>query len=191
MPASIECLKVVDQAVDGDQLAWAQLVRLFGRRLRTIAGGFRLTAAETEDAMQMTWLGLVQNIDKLQSRDKVGAWLSTTMRRHCLRIVRNRRAAYLAESLYATAAVPVANVEDLYLVVERDRQLWEIVGRLPPRQADLVRALFAERPLSYHEIAVVLAMPVGTIGPVRQRALRKLADLLADRKSANDLAPSA
>jgi len=191
MPASFECAQVVDRAIGGDQAAWDQLVRLFSGRLRLIAAGFRLTAAESDDAMQMTWLGLVQNINKLESRDKVGAWLSTTMRRYCLRIVRARRAAYVAEAMFATATVPAIDTEDLYLLAERDRLLWEVVERLPPRQADLVRALFAESPPSYHEIAAAMSMPVGTIGPIRQRALRKLAVLLADREPVDDLALSA
>jgi RNA polymerase sigma factor (sigma-70 family) len=187
MPTPFECALVVNRAIAGDESAWAELVRQFGGRLRLIGAGFRLTPAEADDAMQMTWLELFRSIGKLESTDKVGAWLSTTMRRNCLRIVGGRRAERLTEAMEAQAVDRAAGAEDLYLLAERDKSLWEIVERLPPRQARLLRALFTEQQPSYHEIATSLSMPVGAIGPVRQRALRRLATLLAD---ADDLALS-
>jgi DNA-directed RNA polymerase specialized sigma24 family protein len=52
--------------------------------------------------------------------------------------------------------------------------------------------LFLEpEPLTYREISARLGIPVGSIGPVRGRALRRLRGLLAGRVEAEDLATSA
>lgn len=182
---------LLDQAVAGDQRAWAELVRQHSGRLRSIAAGFRLGHSDAEDAMQMTWLALLRNTGQLRSPDRVGAWLATSMRRNCLRILQRQQWETLPGHLSA-ADDPGANVEELLLAAERDRLLREAFSRLPARQAALLRALFAGAEQSYQEIASALAMPVGAIGPSRQRALRRLARLLDEAGTpAEDLRRSA
>jgi RNA polymerase sigma factor (sigma-70 family) len=170
--------QTVYRAVSGDQQAWEQLVRTYGGRLRSIAAGFRLNRSDAEDAMQMTWMGLVANVKKLRSHDRVGAWLATTMRRNCLAILQRHRRETLTDRMPTTVVDDAADVEKALLAAERAGLLWRTVGRLPQRQAHLMRALFADDERSYHEIASALSMPVGAIGPIRQRALRRLALLL-------------
>jgi DNA-directed RNA polymerase specialized sigma24 family protein len=46
--------------------------------------------------------------------------------------------------------------------------------RLSARDAALLGMLFAEPALSYAEIAAALEMPVGSIGPTRQRSIARL-----------------
>jgi RNA polymerase sigma factor (sigma-70 family) len=178
--------QILGKATAGDQLAWNELVRRYRPRLRAIATGFRLSGADAEDAVQMTWLSLFQHVGTLRSHDQVGAWLTTTMRRCCLRIVKRRRWDTLVDDEVTVTVDNTADVVEALTRTERGRLLWEAVGRLPPRQAELVRALFADDERSYHEIASALSMPVGAIGPVRGRALRRLGELLAESGTATD-----
>jgi RNA polymerase sigma factor (sigma-70 family) len=171
---------IVERAVAGDRQAWDHVVREYGGRLRAIAAGFRLNRSDAEDAMQVTWMDLVANVKKLRSHDRIGGWLATTMRRNCLAILRRRRRETLTDSLLTNTADESADVERALLTAESASLLWATVGRLPPRQARLVRALFAGGERSYDELAGVLAMPVGAIGPTRQRALHRLAELLGE-----------
>jgi len=47
---------------------------------------------------QTTWLRLVEHIDRLFDPARVGAWLATTTRRECHRVLRqSRREVLLAE----------------------------------------------------------------------------------------------
>jgi RNA polymerase sigma factor (sigma-70 family) len=182
---------VVGDALAGDQQAWNELVRRHRGRLRAIAAGFRLSGTDAEDAVQMTWLSLIQHVDTLRSHDQLGAWLNTTMRRCCLRILKRQRFEALIDDTVSVTDNSAAVVETL-AQAERGRLLWEAVERLPARQAKLVRALFTDEELSYHEIASALSMPVGAIGPVRGRALRRLGQLLAESgTSAEELRLSA
>jgi RNA polymerase sigma factor (sigma-70 family) len=177
---------IVERAAAGDQQAWDHLVREYGGRLRAIAAGFRLNRSDAEDAMQVTWMGLVANVRKLRSHDRIGAWLATTMRRNCLAIVNRRRRETLTDTLPTRTADETADVEKALITAESANLLWDAVGRLPPRQARLVRALFAAEERSYGEVACTLAMPVGAIGPTRQRALHRLAELLGEHGVAAD-----
>ena len=68
-------------------------------------------------------------------------------------------------------------------VGDRDqaRVLWAAVAELSPRQQCLLVALFREELDSYNDVAARCAMPIGSIGPTRARALSRLRHKLADR----------
>lgn len=172
---------LVGRAAAGDQQAWAEMVRRYRGLLRTIAADFRLAPGDAEDAAQMTWLGLVQNVKKLRAPEAAVGWLATTMRRNCSRLLGLRQREQLRDD-WMQWSVPdtSAAVDTRILVAERDRILWETVDRLPVRQRQLVRTLFTRHELSYGDIAAQMSMAVGTIGPARQRALRNLEKLLAE-----------
>jgi RNA polymerase sigma factor (sigma-70 family) len=177
--SEVDSARIVDRAARNDQQAWADLVHRYGGMLRAIAGGFRLNQSDAEDAVQTTWLDLVRTIGNLRSHDRIAGWLSTTMRRNCMRILQRPRWEVLSDMIEETTADTAASVEDVVLAAEQARQLWDVVEILPDRQARLLHVLFAEDGLSYRDVAEALAMPVGAIGPVRQRALRTLARMLA------------
>jgi RNA polymerase sigma factor (sigma-70 family) len=169
---------IVDRAAAGDQQAWHRLVDQYGGMLRAIAAGYRLSRADAEDAVQMTWLSLIQHIGRVRSPDRVSGWLATTMRRNCMRLLQRRRWEVLEDVSERAATDEASDVEEVLVRNEADTQLWRLVGRLPPRQARLVRALFADDGASYRDVARALAMPMGAIGPSRARALRRLEQLI-------------
>jgi len=172
---------VVDRAVAGDQGAWKELVRQYATLLRSIGAGFRLNQSEVEDAAQMTWFGLFQHIGKLRDRNQIAGWLSTAMRRNCIRVLRERDSAQLRDDWTQwNVADTSAGIETDILIAERNRMLWQLVDRLPLRQRMLVRTIFADETLSYGEIAEALSIAVGTIGPSRKRALQRLEKLLME-----------
>jgi RNA polymerase sigma factor (sigma-70 family) len=173
--------ELVQRATSGDERAWAALVEEYGGLLRSIAAGYRLSAGDAEDAAQTTWLGLVQHVGELRTPEAAVGWLATTMRRNCLRLLRQRRRELLRDD-WTQWSLPDESValDRGVLTAERDRVLWAAVDRLPQRQRQLVQNLFASREQSYGEIAVSMSTAVGSIGPARQRALRQLAALLGE-----------
>jgi RNA polymerase sigma factor (sigma-70 family) len=182
--SNVDSARIVERAAMNDQQAWAELVGRYGGMLRAIATGFRLNRSDADDAIQTTWLDLVRTIGNLRSHDRIAGWLSTTMRRNCMRILQRPRWEMLSDVIEETAADTAANVEDAVLAAEQARHLWDVIEDLPDRQARLLHVLFAEDGLSYIDIADALSMPVGAIGPVRQRALRTLARMLATEADA-------
>jgi DNA-directed RNA polymerase specialized sigma24 family protein len=61
------------------------------------------------------------------------------------------------------------------------RLLWAAVAELPARQHSLVLALFRDEIRSYIDVSERCALPVGSIGPTRARALSRLQRKLVDR----------
>ena len=61
---------------------------------------------------------------------------------------------------------------------QRQQLFWQAFESLPQRSQDLLRLLMDESK-SYEEISRLLDMPIGSIGPTRQRCLRRLRELMA------------
>ena len=80
---------LVREAGLGNQDAWNGLVDRFSSTVWAIARGHRLNSADAADVFQTTWLRLLENLDRIQQPERVGAWLATTAaRRECLRLLR-------------------------------------------------------------------------------------------------------
>jgi DNA-directed RNA polymerase specialized sigma24 family protein len=70
------------------------------------------------------------------------------------------------------------SAEETAATDDRSRRLWRAVAQLNERCQRLLRIVaFEERP-DYARIAQDMAMPIGSIGPTRQRCLGKLRALL-------------
>lgn len=158
----------------GDPDAWSEIVRSFEDMLRAVVGGHRLSSADAADVVQTTWLRLAENLDRLQDPSRVGAWLATTARRECLRTLRKSARERPAENPPEPARGGVAPVDGRLLQGDRDAALWAAFARLSPRDQRLLRMLVADPQPSYQEIGRALAMPIGSIGPTRRRALQRL-----------------
>lgn len=167
----------VAAAARGDQAAWDGLVKQFSGLLWSIARGYRLNDADAADAVQSTWIKLVEHLDRITAPERLAGWLATTARHECLQLI--RRAGRLPEPTEIMADAPdtAPPVDHDLLVGERDEVLWRLFDRLPDRCRRLLRVLMASPPPAYAEVAVALDMPVGSIGPIRQRCLGQLRKL--------------
>jgi len=169
---------LVNAAAAGDQQAWNSLVQGFGPMIWSIALAHRLREADAVDVAQATWLALLEHLAELRDPARVGAWLATTARRECLRVLRGRerRVLYGDDSPEHESSDP--GPADMLLLSERDAALWRSFARLRPSDQALLRMLMADPRPGYEEIAAALDMPIGSIGPTRQRALARLREQL-------------
>jgi RNA polymerase sigma factor (sigma-70 family) len=171
-----------------DAGAWSELVREFGGMLRAVARGHRLSSADTADVVQTTWLRLAENLDRLEKPGRLGAWLATTARHECLRILRASARELPDEQPPEPRDREPAPVDVRLLRAERDAALWSAFARLPARDQTLLRMHVADPELSYRDIAAILEMPIGSIGPTRGRALQRLRRQLEQSDQFDDLA---
>jgi RNA polymerase sigma factor (sigma-70 family) len=169
--------QLVRAAAAGDQTAWNQLVERFNGLVWSVVRAHRLSGADASDAVQTTWLRLVENLDRLQDPERVGAWLATTARRECLRTLRLSTRAVPTETELLPDPGTDTPLDAALLANERDRALWTAFGGLSERCQMLLRILVADPPPSYEEVGAVLDMPIGSIGPTRQRCLERLRGL--------------
>lgn len=166
---------LVRAAANGDQRAWAELVRRNSSMLWAVTGSFRLGSADRNDVVQLCFLRLVENIARLRNPEAVSGWLATTARREALRVVRSaqreRATAYDdLDTMVSAEALP----EDRAVEADRNERLHAAFRRLPERDQHLLRALMSDRQPDYASASAALGMPHGSIGPNRARALHRL-----------------
>jgi RNA polymerase sigma factor (sigma-70 family) len=166
------------RAAQGDQRAWDELVDEHTRLLWSVARSFRLDAADANDVVQTTWLRLVEHLDRIEDPTRLVGWLVTTARREAMRVLRRSgRERPVVEDTALDRPDDAPPVDTGLLLDERDQALWQAFDRLGEKCQQLLRIAVAD-PQAYDEIAVVLDMPVGSIGPTRRRCLTQLERLL-------------
>jgi RNA polymerase sigma factor (sigma-70 family) len=124
----------------------------------------------------MTWLRLIENCHRIQFPELLGSWLATTAERECLSILRTiaRSTNHDPTMMDTLAANPAESPEQRVIGRDTTRMLRDLVAELEPREQTLVRALFSDQPTSYAELAHIVRVPLGSLGPTRARVLRKL-----------------
>ena len=164
---------LVQRALDGDQQAWSQLVERLNRLVWKVTLRYDLTAEERNDAFAATFLRLYENLGQVRETDRLPGWVSTVTRNEVLSILRSRRRfdAVVASQHPAPAESAEDSFDD---EVDLRAALRTALGDLPPESQTLLRYLTADPPMAYSEIAVRLSMPIGAIGPTRQRILARL-----------------
>lgn len=165
--------------LDGEARAMDELVRLQSPVLWQIVRAYGLDPALAEDVVQTTWLTLVRRHESIHDPRAVSGWLSMTARREAWRVSRQHRRTDARETVDLEPHLPaVPSAEHTATASDDAHVLWNAVGRLQDRCQRLLRVIaFEERP-DYARLAAELKMPIGSIGPTRQRCLGKLRALL-------------
>lgn len=169
--------ELVKRAAAGEREAWNALVRRFNGLIWTIVRQHRLSLEDAQDAAQVVWLRLLESLGSLREPSRVGAWLATTTRHECLRLIRLRRRTLPApDDLLESRVDPVTSPEEIVTARDHQRTVFAAVRSLGARCQQLLE--LSAFKLRYQEIAELLDMPVGSIGPTRMRCLEQLRRLL-------------
>jgi RNA polymerase sigma factor (sigma-70 family) len=176
---SLDAAGLVRRAAGGDRWAWERLVDQYARLIWAMTRDFNLTESDAADVAQVTWLRLLEHIDRLEQPARVASWLATTARHECLRSVAARKKIVLVhDAAVDDVAAHQPEVDERLLAYERAQDVRRALARLPPQWQRLLELLMADPPASYAEISDQLGLPVGSIGPTRGRCLARLRDLL-------------
>jgi len=174
---------LVRAAAVGDEAAWDKLVERFSGLVWAVVRAYGLAEADAADVFQLTWLRLVEHLHQIRHPEHLGAWLATTARRECHQVTRARGRAFPTDDV-ATLEPPDKSPptpEQLWLGWERNVELFRALRELTRRCQRLLRVLMASPPPSYREVAAALDLPIGSIGPTRQRCIDQLRRLLKER----------
>lgn len=169
------------KAKGGDQTAWNEIVDRHAGMVWAVARGAGLDQASASDVCQTTWLRLVEHIDEIREADAVSGWLATVARRESWRVARRRNRLVLDDTAEMIRDETPGPEEMVRLTDERDRVLWSCLDQLRERCRTLLRMLSADPPAPYVAISETLDIPMGSIGPTRQRCLDQLRELAEKR----------
>lgn len=172
----MDTTKLLELAADGDQAAWDALVDRYSSLLWSVARAHRLGDADAADVVQTTWLKLVENLRRIQDPARLPGWLATTVRHECLRQIRRaeRERPTPDDESWRGRPADEPGVDTSLLREERNAGLWRGLAKLSEQCQRLLRVLMADPAPSYAEVSAALDVPVGSIGPTRQRCLRRL-----------------
>jgi RNA polymerase sigma factor (sigma-70 family) len=167
---------LLKRAIAGETAAWNEIVRRFSPLIGTVARSFNLSPSDASDITQVVWLRLFEHMERIRSASLLGAWLTTVTRRECLRALRktDRERPAPEEHLDRAADGDAGDVERGVLASERDTIVSSALDEVSPQCQTLLRLLMEEARPSYGRVASTLDMPVGSIGPTRQRCLNCL-----------------
>jgi RNA polymerase sigma factor (sigma-70 family) len=171
--SSLALAHLTREAAAGGEDAWRTLVALLDPMLHSIARGYRLSEADVDDVVQITWGRALLHLDRLDDPGAVAGWLAVTARREAMRTLqRGVRELPAAEPPEPEATEPAPEQQ----TIERERSagLRAAIARLSGRQRELLTLLVDRPELSYEEVSRTIGMPVGSIGPTRERAFERL-----------------
>jgi RNA polymerase sigma factor (sigma-70 family) len=174
VPAT-ELAALVAAAAGGDPQAWAALVRRYDAKLRSVARSFRLSASDVDDVVQTAWIKLFEHIHEIRNPDALPGWLKTTVRRNALATLQRPVSEVLSDDPGLGDGVDADGPEALLLAAQRRSALLDALRILPERHRALMMTLATEPDIEYAEISEQLSIPRGSIGPIRARALDRLA----------------
>jgi RNA polymerase sigma-70 factor, ECF subfamily len=179
--SAAEEMELVTRAANGDQEAFAILVRLHQRQVYGLAMRMLRDEEEAIEATQEVFLSAWQNLRGFRGESRLATWLYRITYHHCLKVAEHRRreAETRAELTHASARAerPAAMFSQMHAQAAL-RDLCDLVRaeieNLPPKYR-AVLALRHLQDLSYEEMAEVLRVPIGTVKThlFRARALLK------------------
>jgi RNA polymerase sigma factor (sigma-70 family) len=187
--------QLVDRCLHNDTYAWEELVRRYANLVHSVPVRYGLTQMEVDDIGQDVFLALAQNLHQIDDPERLPAWLLTTTRRVTWRMIQKRRREQPIETSDLTSVTDgfdrsslAQSRENNPVLGSRTPTMQEILDgwshqealqqgleRLDERCSNLLFLLFLEQEEpSYEEISELLSMPLGSIGPTRNRCLHKL-----------------
>lgn len=171
VPAEIDVATLLRGAKRGDEQAWRGIVARFTPLVVAICRSHGLSSPDTLDVSQVVWLRLVEHLERIRELEALAGWIAVTTRNECMHTYRSaRRRDFVAIDFDR----PAADVADTVVDRQERRLVLEAFGSLGDRCRELLSLLVADPPVAYSEIAVILDLPVGSIGPTRQRCIENL-----------------
>jgi RNA polymerase sigma factor (sigma-70 family) len=175
-PSDQPVSELLRRAAQRDLAAWDVLVSRFGRLVIRVGRRVGLNDADAADVAQLTWIRLLEHARQIREPERLPAWLTSTARREAIRVaIDAKRYVLYADPTTENGVERRGSVSDVYPVDgDYGPEIEEALAQLPTRYQQLLRILTADDCPSYAEIANRMQMPIGSIGPMRMRALEML-----------------
>ncbi len=185
---------VVQRCLDGDSVAWGELVKAHYRRIYSLCYRFTGSAHDAEDLTQDVFVKVYGNLTSFDlARGSFQTWITTLARNLLVDHFRRTKQQRVTDSMDAgwdeSEELPMADrlaasgptQHDRAAQKEIARMVQEALTKISPelREAVILRDL---QDLDYKEIAQVLRIPEGTVKSRISRGRAELARLLERNK---------
>jgi RNA polymerase sigma factor (sigma-70 family) len=172
-----EVAVLVQRHFGGDSKALAELISIFQSLVKAAARRVLRCSTDVDDAVQDTWLNFVRFGDRIADPERVGAWLWTVALNSARRIQRRASRCIVADNVVDLADAMADEIPDPDHALQRCERV-SLVHRAAAgmREADqrVLRLMMDERAYDYRQISTISGRPIGSLGPTRDRIIRKL-----------------
>lgn len=166
---------LVERFREGDQRALATLMDRYRGAMVRAARRYLESATDVEDAVQDAWLAFARFGADVRRPECIGAWLQVATGRAALVIARRLGRMRPVGDVSRLPGFPVWWDDQEHVDDEQyEAAVSDAIGRLNPRERSLVTLLMDDPQMPYSSVSEALGRPIGSLGPTRQRALRKL-----------------
>lgn len=168
---------LVEQAKLGDRNAFGELVRLYYPGVVKVVYHLCSDAGLAEDMAQEAFLRAWINLKTYHPQSSLRNWLYRIAINAALDVLRRRPEEMLDDEAVQILPDQAASPEAFLIEKEKTAQIQQAVQSLP-EAARYVLVLREYGGLSYHEIASVLDVPIGTVMSRLNYARNRLRELL-------------
>ena len=172
-----EVAALVQRHFDGDAQALAELTVIFQSLVKAAARRVLHCANDVDDAVQDTWLNFVRFGDRIADPTRVGAWLWTVALNSARRIQRRDSRCIAVDNVVDLADAMAFEVPDPDQGLQRCERAAAVQRAAEDmRETDrrVLSLMMDERGYDYRQISSISGRPVGSLGPTRDRIIRKL-----------------
>ena len=188
---ALEDFKLVDQAISGDQKAYAELMKRYKKPLYHTVLKMVRNVDDAEDLTIESFAKAFRNLNKFKKDFSFSTWLFRIATNNCIDFLRKKKleTMRLAGSLRDSNGDEVAidlkdtnlNPQEEAIKDQKNEIIRLIIHKLPPKYQTLVNLRYFQE-LSYEEIAEELQAPLGTVKAQLHRARELLYDLVKNKQ---------
>ncbi|NOU16697.1 MAG: sigma-70 family RNA polymerase sigma factor [Bacteroidales bacterium] len=182
-------LVLVDQAIQGDQKAYAELLDRYKDAIYFMLLKMVNNKSDAEDLTIEAFGKAFKNIHQYTPNYAFSTWLFKIATNNCIDFIRKKKANLIsidntAEDQEGPISSPTAHLQSSNLDPEEQlikeqniKLIQEVVGKLKPRYRKLIELRYFSE-FSYEEIADELGLPIGTVKAQLFRARELLFNIL-------------
>lgn len=177
MPTDAELVRA---AQNGDHASLGVLLERYRPRLYAVALALLGYGPQAQDAVHDTVLIALQKIDQVREPAAAGGWLHTVLRNVCRMALRAKPDEIPLEEL-PVEAEPTTDLSALEARIDRTalrEWIWTALSTLPEALRVTAMLRYFGSYSSYHEVATILQVPVGTVRSRLSQVKLKLAGAL-------------
>ncbi len=174
-------------AASGDQDAWRMLVNAYSWRIYSLIYRQCANAELAEEITQQTFVKVVEKLGSYKEQGRFDAWLFRIAINR-LRDEKRRQKRQAVPTDFEESGLRVAGWEDSSpspdehaIELETGEGLRRAIAKLPDADKEVLHLRYVSD-LAFNEIAQVLGQPLGTVLARNHRALRKLGNILEEKK---------
>ncbi|UOQ69771.1 RNA polymerase sigma factor [Hymenobacter volaticus] len=180
-------LALIQAALAGQAKAYEDLLARYRKPVHYLVLRMVKNAADAEDLTQETFAKAFRHLARFTPDFAFSTWLFRIATNHTLDFFRRKKlptyslqasvASGDGDPLFLEVADRSPDPQQVLIRAQRKELIQQLVDRLPARYARVVRLRYFDE-LQYEEIAVLLALPLGTVKAQLFRARELLLDLV-------------